>query len=174
MKKYFILLFCITLLIFQIGIAKAQIASGGSYSLTQSVIASGGGTSADSSNFFSITGTIGQSITGTSNTSPFKVGSGFFTGFPLAPTAAGVTIGGRVFDYNGRGIFSAQVTISDTTGIKRFAITNPFGFYRFPDMPAGQTYILSVNSKVFKFSQSTQILFVGEDLTELNFYALPK
>ena len=51
--------------------------SGGTFTITQSVIANGGGTSGGST--FSVTGTTGQSLAGTlSNGAPFNVRGGFW------------------------------------------------------------------------------------------------
>jgi uncharacterized repeat protein (TIGR01451 family) len=61
------------------GAIKAQVATGGNYKLEQSVIASGGGTSAGAANTFSITGTIGQPAAGTEMSgAPFAQLGGFW------------------------------------------------------------------------------------------------
>src|SRR5689334_18260756 len=78
-------------------VAAAQ--SGGSFAITQSVIAGGGDTSAQAN--FSITGTIGQAVAGGNASAPgFSISSGFWTG-TLAPTAATVGVSGRVLDAGG-------------------------------------------------------------------------
>lgn len=158
---------------FLAAVATAQ--SGGVFSIEQSVIASGGGMSSDTGGVFSLGSTIGQSLATTDPSSggTFNLRSGFRTPAAFAPTAAGVTVGGRVLTFRGRGIFRAQVSITDAAGTRRTGITNPFGYFRFEDMAAGQTYILSVKAKRFQFGQPTQVLFVTENLTELNFTALP-
>ena len=91
----------------------------------------------------------------------------------LAPTAAIVTVAGKVLTSNGKGIFGARVSMTDENGNVRNAMTNFFGYYRFTETPAGQTYILSVRSKRYQFNSPTQVLFVGEDLTGVNFIAAP-
>jgi len=89
--------------------------------------------------------------------------------FLFPPTAVEVSIGGRVLTADGRGIFRARVSITDTAGETRTALTNPFGFYRFDEIPVGATYVLSVSHKRYQFSP--QILTVTEDVAELNFIA---
>ncbi len=87
----------------------------------------------------------------------------------LAPTAASVTIGGRVFVGNGRGLRNAFVYLTDQNGETRLAMTNPFGYYRFNDIAAGQTVIIRISSKRYQFAP--QIVSVTEDIGELNFFA---
>src|SRR6266700_7879122 len=74
--------------------ATRQIASGGPYSLDQSVIASGGGDATGGS--YAIIGTSGQSTAGTFSTAGgYGVRGGFWQG-TLFPTAAPVSVRGRV------------------------------------------------------------------------------
>lgn len=171
MKNKFYLVLAISLLtIFSNFNATAQ-SSGGTFSITQSAIASGGGTSSNAN--FQITGATGQPLTQISSLSPFSIKSGFFTAPPFAPTAAEVTIGGRVLTFNGRGITRVFVAITDGNGIRRTAMSNSFGYFRFSNVEVGNTYIISVASKQYQFAQPTQVVFVSEDLTDLNFTALP-
>jgi hypothetical protein len=115
---------------------RLQVAGNPPYTLEQSVVASGGDTSAGSQ--FSTTGTIGQSLTNASGNSPYSIKSGFFTAVALAPTAATVTIGGRVLTYDGRGIRNVILTMTDSSGANRTARTTAFGYYRFSDVPAAR------------------------------------
>lgn len=87
------------------------------------------------------------------------------------PTAAGVTIGGRVISSNGRGISRARVTLTDSSGETRTAMTNFFGYYRFKSVGVGETYIFNVSSKYYSFNP--QVITIQEELTELNFIAEP-
>jgi parallel beta-helix repeat protein len=67
------------------------------------------------------------------------------------PTAAGVTLGGRVIDPNGRGIAKAAVILTDARGNTMRTLSNPFGYYSFPDIPAGETVFVSVTAKGYIF-----------------------
>ena len=87
----------------------------------------------------------------------------------LAPTAAPVELTGRVLTSLGRGIANARVTITDQAGNSRLAATSAFGYFRFADVQAGGTYIISVKSKRYIFAP--QIINVTENLTDLNFIA---
>jgi hypothetical protein len=87
-------------------------------------------------------------------------------------TAASVNVGGRVLTETGGGVANAQVIISNAQAGVCFANTNPFGFYRFNGVPAGETYVFDVRSKRFSFSP--QVLTVFDDANDLNFTAQPK
>lgn len=103
----------------------------------------------------------------TSSLSPFVIAE------KLQPTAASVTLSGRVM--NGRrGIGGARVTLTDANGETRAAITSPFGYYRFENVPAGTYYIVSAYGKRYSFSNPTQVVFVNEEMTDVNFTAFPQ
>lgn len=86
------------------------------------------------------------------------------------PTAASVSIGGRIFDANGRGAARTVVLLTNSAGETRAAFTNPFGFYRFADVPAGETYIVAPRHKQFGFAP--QVLFVDGARDDLDFIAV--
>ncbi|HEX9961807.1 MAG TPA: carboxypeptidase-like regulatory domain-containing protein, partial [Pyrinomonadaceae bacterium] len=86
----------------------------------------------------------------------------------LAPSAASVTVSGRVMA-NGRGVPNAVVTYAGETGERKSALTNAFGYFRFEEVQAGQTYVFNVLSKRYTFAPRT--VEVNEELTELNFEA---
>jgi hypothetical protein len=101
---------------------------------------------------------------------------GFFkTGAPItvqiqAPTSA-VSVSGRVTTSGGRGVFNARVSITDSNGNVRMALTNAFGYYRFYDVAAGGTYTIGVLSKRYTFAPRT--LQVNDNLTSVDFVAEP-
>ncbi len=87
----------------------------------------------------------------------------------FGPTAANVSVSGRVLTNTGRGLRNAIVTMTDSSGETLTARTNPFGYYRFTDVGVGETYVFDVRSKQFQFIP--QVVNIAEDLTELNFVA---
>ena len=87
----------------------------------------------------------------------------------LAPTAAGVSVSGRVLINDGRGLRNAIVTMTEPNGNNRSYRTGAFGYFVFEDVEVGQTYIFQVQSKRFTFAP--QVVTVNEELTELNFTA---
>ena len=91
----------------------------------------------------------------------------------LGPTAATVSVGGRITTSSGFGISEARVSITDAKGETRTVLTNQSGYYRFDEAEAGQSYIVSVSRKRYQFMPSTQVVSVNEDLSSVDFTALP-
>ena len=89
----------------------------------------------------------------------------------FAPSASNVSISGKVLTAVGNGIANVRVILTDSNGLSRVAVTNSFGNYQFEEVAAGQTVTVSVNSKKFIFTNSTQVLNVSESLNEVNFTA---
>ena len=87
----------------------------------------------------------------------------------FAPTAASVSVGGRVTTASGRGILRARVALTNSNGETRNSTTSSFGYYRFADVPIGETYIFEVRSKRYQFAP--QVISVNEEIGKLNFVA---
>ena len=150
-----------------------QIATGGQFRLEQAAVA-GGGVQSASGGQFSVQGTAGQSVAGQKATnSPYSAHAGFWNPADLGPTAAGVSISGRVRTSEGRGIRNALLTITSPNGMSRTAITGSRGDFRFDEIEVGQTYIITVRSRRFLFANPTQVLAVNDEVTGLDFTALP-
>jgi CSLREA domain-containing protein len=85
---------------------------------------------------------------------------------PLVRTSE---IQGRVVTASGLGISGAHVELRDAGGNTRHAITNPFGFFRFVDVIADQSYSLICSGKRSAFPEQTVLI---EETTEyINFVA---
>lgn len=151
----------------------AQIAQGGGYRLEQSIVAAGGASAqSDGNSALSVAVAIGQPAAGTTFTgAPFTVKSGFFTPEPFAPTAACVSISGRISTPEGSGLRNAQVILTDAHANARTAISSAFGYFRFAEVEAGQVYILTIVSKRYQFAP--QALAVSEEIADLNLVAEP-
>jgi hypothetical protein len=89
----------------------------------------------------------------------------------LAPSAASVSVGGRVLGANSRPLYRALVYLTDQNGGTRTAVTNAFGYYRFQEVNVGQTYTVNVLSKRYLFQP--QVLTINDDVNNLNFSAQP-
>ncbi|HZH33793.1 MAG TPA: LamG-like jellyroll fold domain-containing protein [Pyrinomonadaceae bacterium] len=89
----------------------------------------------------------------------------------LAPTSASVTVGGRVITASGRGINRAALTLTDANGAIRFAQTNSFGYYRFADVPTGETYVIGIRHKYYEFKEPSRLISVNEENESVNFTA---
>lgn len=90
---------------------------------------------------------------------------------PAGTTAAPVSISGRVISPFGRGLAGARIVLTNSIGERRMAVTNPFGYFSFKEIGSGETYIVEITHKSYYFT--SQVLSVTNDLTELNFTALP-
>jgi Carboxypeptidase regulatory-like domain len=155
-------------------IINAQIATGGNYTLTKTAIANGGtsGNGASIGGNYSIEGTIGQSAAGTNEQNAiYNFKTGFWTAQPLAPTASSVLISGRILTANGRGIRNVRVTLTAPSGEIRTVISSSFGYFRFDEIAAGETYIFRVFAKRFTFANPTQVITATENLDDVNFVA---
>jgi hypothetical protein len=86
-----------------------------------------------------------------------------------APSAAAVSVAGRILARNGRGIAGALVSITDQNGAIRTARASSSGYYRFESIAAGQIYTVAVNHKRHRFAPQT--VFVGDAISGLNFTA---
>lgn len=87
----------------------------------------------------------------------------------LTPTSANVSVSGSIKTENGNSIANAMVTLTDSNGIIRKVQTGNFGYYRFDNVEAGQTYIISVSAIRFRFAQNSRVLTVSEDSMDVNF-----
>jgi hypothetical protein len=85
----------------------------------------------------------------------------------LGPTAAGVSVSGRVTTPSGAGLRGATVVITDNEGVRRTATTSTFGYYQFEDIEVGNTYIIGVTSRRYRFAPRT--LQVLDSLTDVDF-----
>ncbi len=93
--------------------------------------------------------------------------SEFAPTFSLLPTAAGVSISGRVMTADGRGVRQAVVTMVDPSGATRSVLSGVNGAFVFADVETGHTYIISVRSRRFNFAPRTVEVF--ENVTGLDF-----
>jgi hypothetical protein len=85
----------------------------------------------------------------------------------FAPTAANVAVSGRVFSPDGSGLRNASVSITDSHGNVRRALTGSFGYFRFDEIAAGESYVVAVTSKRYVFSP--RIVNPTDELTDVDF-----
>jgi len=95
-----------------------------------------------------------------SSLSPFAIAT-------AAPTAAGVTVSGRVLAPGGGGLRNASVTLMGSDGVTRRVITNAFGHYSFDSVTAGGSYLMGVESR--RFHYTARVVQVSDSLSEVNF-----
>lgn len=92
---------------------------------------------------------------------------------PFVPTAANVSVGGRVLTNEGAGISRVSVTLTNSAGVSRVVTTNTFGYYNFTDVAAGETYIIELNNKKYLFENSPRVVNVEDNLADIDFRANP-
>ena len=95
---------------------------------------------------------------GVSSFSPFAV-----VNFPIL--AASVSVGGQVTTAEGRAVPGALVSISNSNGILKTVTTNSFGYFRFEEITAGQTYNLAARQKGYQFA--SQMIFAADDINDV-------
>lgn len=153
--------------------ARAQVATGGAYTLNRSAIANGGGRSTDPlNNAYKVDGTAGQTAAGYGMTGPrYGVVSGFWN-LVQVPTASGATITGRVLTPTGAGIRNVVVVLEGGSLSSPFrTTTGSFGYFSFDGLEPGQIYVITISSKRYGFASPSQTIGVFGDVTDLVFQA---
>lgn len=89
----------------------------------------------------------------------------------MTPTAAGVAIAGRVRTKSGWGISRSVVSLTGPNGLSLKSYTGTFGYYIFEDLPAGETYIISVVAPRYEFSNPVQVITALDNVTDFDFIA---
>lgn len=102
-------------------------------------------------------------------------GSGTFASNPVpvyvGPTAANVSVGGRVFGPNGRAVGNALVTLTEGDGTVRTARTSSFGYFQFDDVSNGQAVLVAVRSK--RYTYEPQLISLQDSALDLSFTPVP-
>jgi hypothetical protein len=89
-------------------------------------------------------------------------------------TAAEVSISGRVRTASGLGIRNASVVISgNSLSQPRSTTTGSFGSYSLGGLRAGETYIVTVNSRRYTFTVPSRVLTLVDNLVDVDFVAQP-
>jgi hypothetical protein len=89
-------------------------------------------------------------------------------------TAANASIGGRVLNANGQGIRNVMVVLEGgSLTAPLYTTTGSLGYYQFPGVSAGATYIVSISAKRYTFNQPVRVISLNDDLLDLDFIANP-
>ena len=81
-----------------------------------------------------------------------------------------VFITGRVLSPTGLGVRNAVVTLTDSLGQRQMVTTSSFGVFTFENLTAGETYVIGISSKRFRFPSRS--LAVNNNLTDIDFVGL--
>ena len=102
-------------------------------------------------------------------------GSGTFASNPLptlpSPTAAPVSLSGRVSTSNGRALRNAEVVLVASDGTVYSTRTSSFGYFEFTGITVAQTVFVSVSSKRYSFASQT--ISLQDNATGVDFVANP-
>jgi hypothetical protein len=148
------------------GSAYVYTRSGSVWTEEQELAASGGGSSED---FF------GDSVAISGNT--IIVGAYFDdtangdnAGSAEIFATPSVSVGGRVLTPAGQALRNAVVILTDSQNARRTATTSSFGIYAFDNVTIGETYVVSVASKRFRFAP--QIMQFTSNVSNLDLVGL--
>ncbi|HMS10944.1 MAG TPA: carboxypeptidase-like regulatory domain-containing protein [Pyrinomonadaceae bacterium] len=162
--------FLIVLSLFLASASAGQVATGGQFELKQVVIAGGGGNASGGS--FAMSVSIAEPAAGANSSGLlFRVRAGFLQDEPFAPTSAGVSVSGRLITSDGLGVGNTAVFLSDMSGVRLRTISTSLGYYRFDDIPAGQTYLIEVPAKQLTFTP--RLINVFDDNLNFDIVAEP-
>jgi hypothetical protein len=90
----------------------------------------------------------------------------------LPPTAAGVSISGRVMTAEGAGIRNARIVVSGNTLLEpRVVTTGSFGYFQVDGLTAGETYVVTVNSQRYTFQMPSRVYNLVDNITDADFVA---
>jgi hypothetical protein len=76
-----------------------------------------------------------------------------------APTAATVSLSGRVTDVDGFAVRNAVVNLTGTNGQTRTLRTGTFGNFRFDEVTAGESYVLTAVSKYYEYEPMVVVAY---------------
>ncbi len=110
---------------------------------------------------------------GERNTVSYQVFAPTPDGLNVSPTAAQVSLSGRVTDAGGRGIRNAIIAI-EGGGLTepRVVATGSMGYYNVEDLAIG-TYIVTVQAKRHSFANPTRSLSMSDNVADFDFIAEP-
>lgn len=89
--------------------------------------------------------------------------------YRINPSAAPVSLTGRVLDKYRRPISGAVVRSTDMNGAVQVAYTNTFGYYKFAELKVSEGYVFDVTARRYIFG--AQFLSLQDSLTGFDFVA---
>lgn len=87
-------------------------------------------------------------------------------------SAASVTLRSTIVAGNTVAATNVLISMTGSNSETRAVLTDSLGYYLFDEAEAGQTYIVSASRKRYHFIMPMQVLFAGENLTEVDFTIL--
>lgn len=128
----------------------------------------------DETAIFNVTISGGAVIAPLTNCGGTAISQMTYTITNRVPTAAHVGVAGRVVDADGLGVRNAMLTLTNGSGTQLHARTNPFGYFRFMGLEAGELAVVTVSAKQHTFTNASQSVVLFDGVTEMMFRADPK
>lgn len=88
----------------------------------------------------------------------------------VAPTAASVSVAGRVTDARGRAVWRARIAMTGDNGVSLTSTTNSMGYYRFEAVQTGATYVVTASSRRYEFTP--RVISLMDEIANLDFTVL--
>ena len=146
--------------------------SGGSFQITNSAVAGGGGDSKDVvSGRFGHQSTVGEHAAGTLlQNPPYSQTAGFWASqVAIGPTAASASISGRILTSDGAALAGTAINLGGTHTAE--AITDANGVYSFADLEVGGFYTVTPARANYSFSPSSRSFSLLSKMTDAVFTA---
>jgi len=107
-------------------------------------------------------------VTGVENFSFWGIGG-------FSPSSSTGNIGGRVVTASGQGLRGAAVVVTgNSLPSPRIVRTGSLGYFSVEGLDTGQTYIVTVVSKRFTFSQPSRVVTLTDNINDVDFIADPQ
>ena len=158
---------------FNSGAALGQ-SSGGTFQVTSSVVAGGGGQSSDgANNGLSHQSTIGEHAAGTLlRNFPFSQTAGFqAANFGSVPTAEPATISGQVTTIDGAPLAGVTIILTGSKSLR--SIIDSSGLYSFGDVEVGGLYVATPSRANYSFNPANRAFSLFGNKTDAIFTATP-
>lgn len=94
-----------------------------------------------------------------------RVGTVDIGAFEFSAPAALFEVAGRITTATGSSVAKARVSLEDGAGNIRYALTNPFGYFRFQNVAVGP-YTVTVMSK--RYGSTSSVITVSSSITSLD------
>ncbi len=120
------------------------------------------------------TNDCGTTVTTSQNavTRPQQTGCEKGSAERMGVVAANASISGRVSAADGTGIRNAIIVVSGGSLSQPIYVrTGTFGYYNIEDLEVGGTYVLTVNSKRFTFTNPSRVITLNENVGDADFIA---
>jgi hypothetical protein len=146
--------------------------SGGSFQITNSAVAGGGGDTKDVVNGrFGLQSTVGEHAAGTLlQNPPYSQTAGLWASqIDLGPTAASASISGRILTNDGAPVVGATINLGGTRTAQ--SITDTTGAYSFADLEVGGFYTVTPARANYSFSPSSRSFSLLSKMTDAVFTA---